>query len=247
MTRPGLFQARAVGTLAARGLKGYFESPSAYVALLVFYLLTGYLFAFPLFLVGQASLKNLMDFAPLLLTFLVPALTMGLLSEELRSGTFERLATLPLKDEDIVLGKFLSFAALHLIMVAGLAFFPLALRLLVEPPAGLDWGETAGILTALALQGLMLGAVGLFTSSLGPSQIVAFVTSFLIGFSLFLLGKLTGFFPGLLGTLAEFLGLDSHLNTLGKGVLDTRDLLYFASLTLAFLYLTAERLRARRF
>ncbi len=240
-------QIQAVKALAGRGLKTYFESPAAFVALFVFYLLAGYLFAAPLFLIGQASLRGMTEYVPLLLSFLTPALTMGLVSEELRSGTFESLATLPLEDADIVLGKYLGFAAFHLIAISGLLFFPGALALLVQPPAGLDWGESLGILGGFILLGLMNGAAGLFASSLTKNQIVALISAFLISFSFFLIGKLGAFFPGALGTLVEFLGIDSHLAVLARGVLDTRDLLYFASMTFAFLYLAVWRLRLRRF
>jgi len=242
----GVFQTFAVKALAARTLRSYFESPAAYVTLFVFYLLTGYLFAAPLFLVKAASLRGLIDFVPLLLAFLVPAMTMGLLAEELRSGTFETLATLPLEDWDIVLGKYLGFSALHLICVAGLLFYVLVLRLCASN-AGLDWGEMFGTLLGLALTGLTFGAIGLFASSLGKNQVVSFVTAFLVCFVLFILGKMAGLLPGGLGAVAEYLGLDSHVENLAKGVLDSRDLVYFASLTFAFLYLTVQRLQTRRF
>ena len=242
MSRPD-----AVKALAARTLRGYFDSPSAYVALFVFYLLSGYLFTAPLFLVKQASLRTLSDFAPLLLAFLAPALTMGLLAEELRSGTFETLATMPLEDWDIVLGKYLGFAALHLVCVAGLLFYVLVLALCAAPSPGLDWGEAGGTLLGLLLTGLAFGAAGLCASSLSKNQVVAFVIAFLVCFMLFIPGKSAGLWPGFLATAAEYAGLDCHVDNLAKGVLDSRDLVYFASLIFAFLYLCAARLRARRF
>lgn len=241
-----LFQRRAVAALARKGLRSYLETPSACIALLVFYLLSGYVFSLPLFFVGQASIRGFKEFEPLILAFLVPALTMGLLAEELKSGTFECLATLPLEDWDIVLGKYLGFAQLHALAVGGLLFFPLVLSFLVEPPAALDWGETAGILLALLLLGLMYGAVGLFASSLSESQVTAFVAAFLICFSFFVAGKFAVFFPGELARLLEFLGVDAHIDALSKGVFDTRDLLYFASVSFAFLFATVARLEARR-
>jgi len=243
----GLFQFHAVQALAGRTLRWYFESPAAYVALFVFYLLTGYLFAAPLFLVKVASLRGLADFAPLLLAFLAPALTMGLISEELKAGTFETLATLPLEDWDIVLGKYLGFAALHLVCVGGLLFYVLVLAACVSPSVGLDWGEMAGTLLGLALTGLAFGAAGLCASSLSKNQVVAFVAAFLVCFLLFLLGKTAPFLPGFLGAAAEYAGLDSHVENLAKGVLDSRDLVYFASLVFAFLYLAVQRLQTRRF
>ncbi|MBI5240164.1 MAG: ABC transporter permease subunit [Elusimicrobia bacterium] len=241
------FQTHAVRALAGRTLRWYFDSPSAYVTLLVFYLITGWLFAAPLFLVKAASLRGLADLAPLLLAFLVPALTMGLLADELKSGTFETLATLPLEDWDIVLGKYLGFAALHLVCVGGLLFYVAVLGLCVSPSVGLDWGEMLGTLLGLASTGLAFGAVGIFASSLGRSQVVSFVAAFLVCFVLFLLGKSAALLPGGLGNLVGYLGLDSHVDNLAKGVLDSRDLVYFASLVSAFLYLTVQRLRSRRF
>ena len=243
----GIFQPHAVRALAGRTLRWYFESPSAYVALFVFYLLSGYLFAAPLFLLKIASLRTLIEFAPLLLAFLAPALSMGLLSEELQSGTFETLATLPLEDWDIVLGKFLGYAAMHMVCVAGLLFYVLVLAGCVSPSVGLDWGEMLGTLLGLALVGLAFGAAGIFASSLSKNQVVAFVAAFLACFVLFILGKSASLLPGALGSFAEYVGIDSHLENLAKGVLDTRDLVYFLSLIAAFLYLAVQRLRARRF
>ena len=127
------FQPKAVRALASRTLAFYLDTPSAGAALVVFYLLTGYLFLMPLFLFGQASIRPLLEFAPLLLTLLTPALTMGLLADELRSGTFETLATAPVEDWDIVLGKFFGFSTLLAALVAGLALLPLALALLAAP------------------------------------------------------------------------------------------------------------------
>ncbi len=245
--RPRIFQTHAVQALASRSLRGYFESPAAYVALFAFYLLTGYFFCAPLFFVKQASLRPLADFAPLLLVFLAPALTMGLIAEELKSGSFENLATLPLEDWDIVLGKYLGFAGVHLLCVGGMLFYALILAFCVQPIGALDWGETFGTLLALAGTGLVFGAAGLFASSLGKNQIVAFVTAFLICFVLFLLGKAAPMLPGSLATFADYAGIDSHIDNLAKGVLDSRDLLYFASLIFAFLYLAVQRLGARRF
>ncbi|MHB2027161.1 MAG: ABC transporter permease subunit [Elusimicrobiota bacterium] len=242
-----LIQIHALKALAVRGFKNYVESPAAYVVLFVFYLLTGYLFALPLFLAGEASIRGMQDFVPLLLTFLVPALAMGLLAEELRSGTFETLATLPLEDWDIVLGKYLGFCAFYLLVMAGLLFYPVVLSFMVQPPSHLDWGQTLGILCSFSCLGLMYGAIGLFASSINKNQIVALVTAFLICFALFLFGKLDNFFSGPLATVVAFIGSDSHIAAMSKGVFDTRDIVYFASVIFIFLHLTVQRLQSRRF
>jgi len=104
-----------------------------------------------------------------------------------------------------------------------------------------------GTLAGLAGAGLAFGAVGLCASSLGRSQVVAFVTAFLVCFVLFLMGKSAALLPGSLGNVVGYLGLDSHIDNLAKGVLDSRDLVYFASLISAFLYLAVQRLQSRRF
>ncbi len=241
--RPSFSAARA---LAARHLRSYAETPAAYIALFVFFLYSSYLFALPLFLDGQATVKTLVDFAPLLLTLLIPALTMGLIAEETRSGTYETLATLPLEDWDIVLGKFAAFAALAALAVGALLFFPIVVAFLAQPPAGLDWGEALGTVGSLILLSWLLGSAGLFASSWSKSQVIGYVGAFLLGFALFMLGKVTQFLPGPAAPIADFLGFDSHARALAKGVVDTRDLAYFASLTFAFLYLTVERLQRRR-
>ena len=105
----------------------------------------------------------------------------------------------------------------------------------------------AAPLALSALLGFAFGAAGLFASSLSRNQVVAFVAAFLACFVLFILGKSASLLPGALGSFAEYVGIDSHLENLAKGVLDTRDLAYFLSLIFAFLYLTVQRLRARRF
>ncbi len=239
------FQPAAVRALARRTLAAAFDTPSAAAALVVFYLLTGYLFLMPLFLNGQATIRPLLDFTPLLLALLTPALTMGLLADEVRTGTFETLATYPLEDWDIVLGKYLGFAGLHALLAAGLLLYPLVLSAIAAGP-GLDWGESAGVLAALLLTGLLFGAIGLFASSLTRSQTAAFLTAFALCFALVVCGKLSTLLPPAAGTLADYLGLDSHLQTLAKGVLDTRDLAYFLTGSLAFLFLAVQRLEARR-
>ena len=239
------FSPRAVAAIARRTLASSLETPSAAAAFVVFYALTGYLFLTPLFLEGQASIRPLLDFAPLLLTFVAPALTMGLLAEELRAGTFETLATAPLEDWDIVLGKFLGFAALHAMLVGGLLLYPLALAPLAAPP-GLDWGGSLGVLAALLLQGLLFGAIGLLASSMTRSQTAAFLTAFAACFALLACGKLAGMLPPGASGFAEWAGLDLHLETLAKGVLDLRDAAYFATGTAAALFLAAQRLEARR-
>jgi ABC-2 type transport system permease protein len=239
------FQPKAVAALAARTLRSAAGTPSVVAALLVFYLITGLLFSLPLFLEGQASIRGLLDVAPLLLALLAPALTMGLLAEELRTGTFETLATSPLEDWDIVLGKYLGFSALLGLLVAGLLYFPISVSVLSAPP-GLDWGAACCTLLALLLQGLLFGAIGLFASSLTRSQAAAFLVAFSLCFALLACGRSAPMLPGALSSLARYASVEGHMDALARGVLDTRDLVYFATGVFAFLFLAVQRLEARR-
>lgn len=238
---------RIVVSMAKRTLRQSVESPIAYVVAIFFYGFVGGLFGMSYFLNNQASLSPLTQIAPWVLWFVVPALTMSLLSEEFRLGTFEQLATLPVRDWEIVLGKFLGFAALALLLVAGLAFYAIVLVLTSQPVPGVDWGETAGVLAGLYFLCLGYGAMGLFASSLSKNQVVSLILGMIFCTAAFLLGQFTAMFPPLLGRLADFVGVMSHLESLGRGVWDARDMAYFFSIVFLFLYFAVQRLSTRRF
>ena len=226
-----------MSALLRKELRAYFDTPAAYVVSVVMLLISGWLFAQPLFLVNLATLAGLADNLQLLLVFFVPALAMRLYAEEQRAGTLETLSALPVSDLEVLAAKFLSALAVLTFMLAGTLFFPATLSLLGDP----DWGATAGAYAGLWLEGAALAAAGLWASSLTRNQVVAFITAFLIGFVLFLVGKVQPLLPPAAAPLLGFLGFDSHLETLSRGVLDTRDLVYFASLAGFFLHLTHLR------
>ncbi len=238
---------RVVWAMARRTLRQAIESPIAYVVAIFFYGFIGSLFGFNYFINGQASISAIAQIAPWVLWFVVPALTMGQISEEFRLGTFESLATLPLRDWEIVLGKFLGFAALSLFLIAGLLFYVIVVVLTVQPPAGVDWGGTFGALAGLYLMCLGYGAMGLFASSLTKNQVVALILGMILCTFVFMMSEMYSLFPAALGRLADFIGIMSHLETLGRGVWDFRDLFYFFSLVFMFLYLSVKRLSTRRF
>jgi ABC-2 type transport system permease protein len=237
----------AIRALSARTFRNAIESPIAYVAAIFFYAFVGTISAIDYFAQNQASLDVVGSIAPWGLWFVIPILTMGLLSEEMRSGTFESLATLPVTDMEIVVGKFAGFARVAALLIGGLAFFAVVAKITVQPGLGLDWGGTVGTLVALYLLCLMFGAIGLFASSLAKSQVVAVIIALMFCTFFFMAGQFYAALPGALGRLADYIGTGSHLETLGRGVLDLRDLLYFGSVTGFFLFLTVQRLSTRRF
>lgn len=238
---------RVVFAMAKRTFRQLVESPIAYVVGIFFYGFVGGLFSANYFMNNQASLSGITGVSPWLLWFVVPALTMGLLSEEFRLGTFEQLATLPVRDWEIVLGKFLGFAALAFLLVAGLAFYVVILLLTAQPVPGVDWGETFGVLLGLFLMCVSYGALGLFASSLTKNQVVSLILGMIFCTFIFMIGQVTGLLPAMFGRLADFLGILSHLDSVARGVLDLRDFAYFGSLIFLSLYFAVQRLSTRRF
>lgn len=228
--------------LYGKELKAYFDTPAAYVVTIVLLLISGYLFSAPLFLANRAVLAGFTESAPLLLLFFMPAVTMRLYSEELKSGTIELLQTLPVRDEEVLAAKFLAAMTVATFMLAGTLVYPLTLALLGDP----DGGAVAGAYAGLWLTCALLASIGLWTSSMTRNQIIAFIGAFLLGFALFLLGKVRDLLPPAAARLADFLGLDSHLSSISRGVVDTRDLLYYAGFCAFFLYLAYLNRCARR-
>lgn len=227
--------------LTRRELGAYFDSPAAYVVLSVFLLFTGWFFANPLFLENTASLRSVFDLIPFIFLFFVPAVTMSTFAEERRAGTLELLLTLPIRDWQVIAGKLL---AVVIFLAAGLAatlLYPLSLSLMGD----LDFGQTVGGYAGLLLLGMTCGAIGMFASSVTRNQIVAFILGFGIIFVLFLLDKVTAFVPGALAGVVEYLGTDYHAQNMMRGVIDTRDVLYYVSVTFFATLLTAYSLSKR--
>ena len=222
-------------------LRSYFASPAAYIVVTVFLLICGWFFSTSLFVVNQASLRNVFTIIPFVFTFFVPAITMRLLSEEKKAGTFELLVTMPVSDLEVILGKYL--AALALLAVAvGLTF---TYAVTVAALGNSDGGVTVSGYIGLVLLGAGYLAIGILASSLTENQIVAFIISFLIIFVLSLIDKVLLFFPAALASIFEYLSAEYHFNNIARGVIDSRDLVYYASLVVLGLYFSARTLRRR--
>jgi len=230
-------------TFTIKELKSFFNSPVAYVILTLFLLIAGWFFASGLFLLNQADLRDLFStIIPLAFLFFIPAITMRLIAEEKKSGTLELLVTLPVRDVEIVLGKF--FSAL-LLLTCGLVLsfaYPLTLAMLGDP----DGGAIVGGYLGLLLMGGSYLAIGVFTSGLTQNQIVAFITGFVIMFLFFMLDKVVIFFPGAVASVLEYLSMTYHLDNVARGIIDTRDLVYFVSVITVFLFLAVRTLESRR-
>jgi ABC-2 type transport system permease protein len=223
-------------------LRAYFNSPVAYIVLTVFLLITGFFFTSSLFLVGQASMRGLFTLLPIVFMFFVPAITMRLLAEEKRSGSIELLVTLPTRDWEIVLGKFLAAWAL----IAAALLLTLVYTFTVSGIGNLDGGETIAGYIGAFLMGGAFAAIGVWASSLTRSQIVAFVIALAVVAALYLVADLLPVFPLVLAPALQFLSVSYHFDNIARGVIDTRDLIYYASLIALMLFLANRALESRK-
>ncbi len=231
-----------VWVLARKELFTLFNSPATYVVCVVFLVTSGWLFIMPLFQLNQSSLDTFLRPLPLLFSLLIPALTMRSFSEEFKGGTIEYLATLPIRDYEIVLGKYLGVMGwLSVILMFTLAY-PIMLFTVGRP----DPGQMIGSYAAVFGLGAFFSAIGLWASALTRNQVVAFIVSFFVCFTLFLIDRLAEFMPGFLSGAIRALGVNSHFDALARGVLDTRDLLYWASGTAFFLGACLAVMNSRR-
>jgi ABC-2 type transport system permease protein len=229
--------------IAWREFRASFRSPIAYVVLAVFLVAVNWIFFRAFFLVGQADLRVFFDVAPWLFLFFIPAIAMGKWSEERRIGTIETLFTLPLCNRDLVLGKF--FAGLLLLAAALALTLPLAAS--VALVGDLDVGPVIGGYAGLLLLGSAYLAVGLTASALTESQVVAFITGAAGCFVALILGTpfAAGGTAGLATQAMAYLGLGTHFASIARGVLDSRDIIYYASFIGFFLFLNVKALEYR--
>ncbi|MBW2731588.1 MAG: ABC transporter permease subunit [Deltaproteobacteria bacterium] len=233
---------RNILTLGRRELGAYFNSPIAYIVIPAYLLITGYLFFSQVFLVGDASLRDFFGTAPLLFIFFLPAITMRLLAEEKRTKTIELLITMPVTDWQVVLGKFLGALG---VLLAALAL-TLVYAFTLSSMGTLDWGIVSAGYVGLVLLGGTYIAIGLMASSWTRHQVAASLITWAITFTLYLGGKLVPMMPRALAPAVEYLSLDSHFVNISRGVLDTRDVIYYLSLIGVCLFLAVQSLDSRR-
>jgi ABC-2 type transport system permease protein len=218
--------------ISGREFRGYFVSPVAYIVISVFLAVTGWFFFSTFFLYGQANLRNFFSLLPITFAFIVPAVTMRLFSEEMNTGSYELLLTMPVSSADIVLGKFLGALAFVAVMLLPTFVYAVVISFLGQ----LDWGPVIGGYVGAIFLGGAFSAVGLFTSSLTRNQIVAFIIGMAVCLALTLVDRMLFFLPrSALGVL-QFLGADYHFRNIAKGVIDSRDILYFLSVCFVMLY-----------
>lgn len=227
-----------------RELAGYFNSPIAYIFITVFLGLSSWLFFKGFFVVGEASLRMFFGLLPWIFLFFVPAITMRLWAEEKKVGTMELLMTLPVTDTEAVLGKYLASLAFLMLSLALSFVIPIIVSMLGDP----DPGQIVGGYVGAVLMGGAFLAIGLFISSLTESQIVAFIIAVVATFGLFILGEDFVLFgvPDWLVPVFSFAGLGGHYDSISRGVIDSRDIIYYLSIIVFFLYLNVKSIESRK-
>ena len=225
-----------------REFRSYFDSPIAYIVLMFFLIISGYFFTSNLFLMDQANLRTLFGIVPLLFVFFIPAISMRLIAEEKKSGTIELLYTYPIRDMEIVVGKYL--AALALIVV--LLLFSVIYAITVSTLGDMDAGQTFSGYLGLFLMGAAYLAIGIFASSITENQIVAFIVALAISFFFFILDKILFFVPLALANILEYLAIEYHSQSISRGVIDSRNVIYFLSMVFVGLLLASHALSRRK-
>jgi ABC-2 type transport system permease protein len=234
---------KTVYFLFKKELMAYFNSPIAYIFIGVFLVVGNWLFFSKFFLYGQASVRSYFEILPWIFLFLAPAVTMRLWAEEKKSGTIEFLLTLPVTDWQVVLAKFIG-ALVFILTALALSF---TLPLTVASLGDLDMGPViGGYLGAVFLAGSYI-ALGLLVSSLTKNQIIAFIIGLVACFIVFIIGEdfVTVGAPQFAVPFLEFIGLGSHFHNVSKGIIDTRDVIYYSSFIFIFLWLNARVIESR--
>jgi ABC-2 type transport system permease protein len=232
-------------------LRQFLSSFTGYIAMGVFLLVSGlFLFVFPetsVFSFGYATLDKFFELAPWILLLLIPAITMRSLSDEYRTGTFEILQTKPVTKWQIVLGKYLASLALVVIALLPTAIYIVSIQQL-SSQQGIDGGATAGSYAGLFFLGAVFSSIGLCTSSFTSNPVVSFMAAAFLCFLLFSGFGAISLIPAL-ATGADYyiamIGIDFHYHSISRGVIESRDIVYFLSLIFFFLMLTKRNLTER--
>ncbi len=235
---------RNILTIAAREFTAYFTSPMAYVAMLFLLGICGLIFMLSHAPGGstQADMTGIFHSMVFLTLLMAPVITMGLLAQETNSGTYELLMTKPLRDWEVVLGKWLGAAALYGVILLVSLEFPLIYEAFGSP----DWGMVLSGYLGILLTGLAFLAVGVFASSLTSNQIAAWLMATIILLFFWLVGWLDMGSTNWMGTLAKSLSVYENFGDFERGLIDGKNILYFISLAAFFLFLTVRSLENRR-
>lgn len=224
------FDKRKIVTLMKQELRFFFYTPVAYIFVCVFLILMGVFFFFigKFFVVNQLDMRAFFEYLPVVLSVVIPLITMAMFSEEFRSGSYEILNTFPVEITEIVLAKFLATTLFLSAALVPTLFYPLSLSFLGDLALAPILGSYFGAVLLIA----SFSAIGIFASSLTRNQIVAFISAFSICITLsFLIHVSLPLLPGFLNRFFGSLSAWNHFSNIARGLLDLRDIIYFLSIT----------------
>ena len=235
---------RNVAAIFRREFASYFDSPLAYLVIPAFLVLVGgfSLFFQDVFDAGIASMRTVFFWSAVFFLLLIPAVTMRLFAEEKRTGSLELLVTMPIRESELVLGKYLAALSLMTVALALTITYPITLSRYGD----LDWGPVAGGYLGLFLLGASFAAIGTAASSLTKNQVVAFLLALVVCLVPFATGFALSRVPGPLLPLVQYVSFDYHFNNLARGVVDSRNLVYYGSVIGLFLHVAVFALERRR-
>jgi ABC-2 type transport system permease protein len=228
-------------TIARREFRSYFNSPAAYIVGALFLLVISIMFWNSFFLEQRASVRRLFSWAYGVSVFVAPALTMGLIAEERRTGTFELLITYPVRDAEVVIGKYLGALGLYSVLL--LLTVPQVFS--VGQLGQLDMGPVWAGYLGLFLSGGAFLSIGILASSWTSNQLIALIVALAIGGFFAMIGHLLVFLPDGFASVFEWLSFGYHENSLERGVIDTRDVFFFISVIALCLSLAFRSLESR--
>lgn len=229
-------------TIARKELVSYFTSPVAYIVMMVFLGITGWYFTSELFLSGFVTMRVVFSIIPFIFIIFIPIMSMRTFAEEKKLGTIELLLTKPVTDFDIIIGKFLAVLGLTIATVLPTIVYVVTLTFL----GPVDIGPIVSAYIGLFLMAGVYISIGVFTSSLTENQIIAAILSFVIIFVLYLLNFILGYLPTTISNILQYISSSYHFNSIQRGVLDSRDLIYYISGITIFLFLTRLSLESRK-
>lgn len=229
-------------TIAVKEFKSYLASPMAYIIIGIFLALSGFFFGSSPATYAETSLSGFLETSSILLLLLTAVLTMRLLAEERKLGTIELLLTAPIRDSEIIAGKFIGSLGVIVVMLVLTFYFPILLIAFGDP----DIGPMATGYLGLFLLGCASLAVGIFASSLTSNQLVAAVVAGGILFFLWFLGSAATYLPQALGDVIYYFSLSNYFPDFIRGIIDTRSIVYYLSITVLFLFLAIRSLENSR-
>lgn len=241
---PHVIPIKRMYTIIKREINSFFSSTIGYLVIAVFLVINGLFLwvfggGFNILDSGFADLSPYFELAPWVLLFLIPAVCMRAFSDEMKMGTMELLLTKPISLKEIILGKYFGAVILIIIALIPTVLYVIAISELGNPPGNLDIGSTIGSYIGLLFLVFSYTSIGIFASTLSQNQIVAFIVAVFLCFALYY------GFEGFASSSFDIsnLGMKAHFDSVARGVLDTRDLIYFLSITILFIVLTVFKLK----